>query len=124
MFVIFLKGVSFYICISNFISLLYSVFFSFKPVKRACGIPVLSEYDMLKIKESQKKQQDFFKGFMDKYQNMKVVQEVKERERIRERMYQQASTKVPERTFKTNPKLQQQQQTKSLSSSTDKKEEK
>jgi hypothetical protein len=68
-------------------------------------IPILSEYDMLKLKEGQKKQQDFLKGFWDKYQNMKVVNEVKERERLQEKLYKQASTKVPERTFRENPKL-------------------
>lgn len=99
-------------CVSNFISLLYSILFSIKSVKRVLKIPILSEYDLLQLKESQKKQQDFLKGFRDKYQNMKVVQELKERDQLRERVYKQASTKVPERTFKTNPKLQQQQQQK------------
>lgn len=100
-----MKGVSFYICISNFISLLYSILFSFKPVKKFFKIPILSEYDMLQIKEVQKKQENFIKGFWDKYQNMKIVAEVKERDQIRERMYKEASTKVPERTFKENPML-------------------
>ena len=64
----------------------------------------MSEYETLKIKSHKKKQQDFMTGFMDKWQNMKVVNEHKEREKLRERQFKEAMTKAPEKTYSYNPK--------------------
>lgn len=75
-----------------------------KPVKKLFKIPVLSEYEVLKNKEHRKKQQDFITGFKDKWQNMKVVNEHKEREKLRERQFKESMNKAPERTYSSNPK--------------------
>ena len=42
--------------------------------------------------------------FQDSIKNQKIINEVKERERLRERQFMQAGTRVPQKTFKTNPK--------------------
>lgn len=98
------SGVMSYVCTTNFISLGLSVLLNVNAVKKLLKIPILTEMDKLKIKESQKNTKNFISGFKESIQNQKIIAEVKERETLREKQFAQAGTKVPVKTFKTNPK--------------------
>nr|AWV66674.1 phosphoinositide 3-kinase regulatory subunit 4 [Brachionus koreanus] len=98
------SGVMSYVCTTNFISLALSVILNVNAVKKILKIPILTEMDKLKIKESQKKTKNFISGFKESIQNQRIIAEVKERESLREKQFSQAGTKVPVKTFKTNPK--------------------
>ncbi len=98
-----------YVVTSNLISLSTSILINRKAVKKFLNIPVLSEYEELKIKETQKKQKDFFAGLKESMKNQRMLAELKEREQIREKQFKQAGTSVPTRTFKENPIVKKQQ---------------
>lgn len=93
-----------YFCTTNFISLLVSFLVNNDSVKRVLKIPILSPHQLREIKESQKKGKNFFAEFQESIQNQKIINEVKERERLREKQFLQAGTRVPQKTFKMNPK--------------------
>lgn len=96
-----------YVCTTNFISLTLSVMLNLNAVKKVLKIPILTEMDKLKIKESQKKTKNFIAGFKESIQNQRIISEVKERESLREKQFAQAGAKVPVKTFRTNPKEKQ-----------------
>jgi hypothetical protein len=86
-------------------SLATSFVMSNKAVKKFFKIPILSAFEEQQITESQKKQKNLLSGFKESMQNQKIINEVKERENLREKQFAQAGTKVPIKTFKTNPTL-------------------
>jgi hypothetical protein len=93
-----------YFCTTNMISLLMSFVLNVDTIKRALNIPVLSEHEKREIKESSKKEKNFISGFKESIQNQRIINEVKEREQLRARQFEQAGTRVPQKTFKNNPK--------------------
>jgi hypothetical protein len=93
-----------YFCTTNLISLIISYAVNNDSIKRALKIPILSPNQLREIKESQKKSKNFLTEFQESIKNQKIINEVKERERLRERQFMQAGTRVPQKTFKTNPK--------------------
>ena len=94
-----------YVCTANAISLLTQALINIKPVKKALGIPIPTEYEEQLMKEAQRKQKDFVAGFKESWTNQKMLAELKEREKLMERKFKQAGTTAPPRTFKENPKL-------------------
>lgn len=97
-----------YVCTTNAISLFLSIILNIHSVKRFVGIPIMTEMDKLKLKESQKNSKNFISGFKESIQNQRIIAEVKEREQLREKQFAQAGTRVPVKTFKTNPKANQE----------------
>jgi hypothetical protein len=93
-----------YICTTNFISLLMSFVMNANSVKKMLNIPVLSEHEQRELKESTKNQKNLIDGFKESWQNQKIMSEVREREQLRAKQFDQAGTRVPQKTFKTNPK--------------------
>ena len=93
-----------YFCTTNLISLIISYIVNNDSIKRALKIPILTPNQLKEIKETQKKSKNFLTDFQDSIKNQKIINEVKERERLRERQFMQAGTRVPQKTFKTNPK--------------------
>jgi hypothetical protein len=86
-------------------SLVTSLILSNQGVKKFFKIPILTAYEEQQIKETQKKRKNVISGFRESLQNQKIINEVKERENLREKQFAQAGTKVPIKTFKTNPTL-------------------
>ena len=92
-----------YVATANSISLLTQMVLNLKSVKKVLSIPILTEYDELRIKEAQKKQKNLIEGFKQGYKDKLMLQEIKEREKLMERKFQQAGTNAPVRTFSQNP---------------------
>lgn len=93
-----------YFCTTNLISLIISYIVNNDSIKRKLGIPVLTPNQLREIKKSQKNSKNFFSEFQETIKNQKIINEVQEREKFRERQFMQAGTRVPQKTFKSNPK--------------------
>lgn len=99
-----MQGIMVYFCTTNFISIAISFLVNNDTVKRILKIPILTPNQLREIKESQKKGKNFFSDFQESLTNQKMINEVREREGLRQKQFMQAGTRVPQKTFKTNPK--------------------
>ena len=93
-----------YFCTTNFISLVTSLLLNLNSVKKALKIPILSAHEQKELEMSSKKQKNFIDGFKESIQNQRIISEVREREQLRTKQFNQAGTNVPQKTFKHNPK--------------------
>lgn len=99
-----------YVATSNLVSLSTQYLVNTKKMKKLLGIPELSEFDELRIKETQKKQKDQLAKIYKSYKDSRMLVELKEREKLMERQFKQAGTTAPPKTYKENPRLKQQQE--------------
>ena len=84
--------------------MIWSVIFNIERVKKFFKIPILTPHEEREIRESAKSQKNFLVGINEAWKERQLVNEVQERENIREKMFLQAGTHVPQRTYKKSPK--------------------
>ena len=95
-----------YVCTTNLISLTLATIFSFKNVKKMLGIPIMTKTEELEAKLEQKKKKGLVAGFKESLKNQSLINEVKERDALREKQFNKAASQLPVKTFKSNPKQQ------------------
>jgi predicted O-linked N-acetylglucosamine transferase (SPINDLY family) len=92
-----------YVCTANFFSLATQFLVNIKAVKKALGIPILSEYEEQQLRQASAKKNNLMEDVVNGWKNAKTVSELKEREKLIERRFKDAGTSAPVRTFKHNP---------------------
>ena len=93
---------SLYLCATNATSLLLSVILSQTAVKKFFKIPIPTPAELEEMKQGKKKQKDFFSGLKESIKNQRLMAEVKEREKLREKQFQNAANRVQVKTLKKN----------------------
>lgn len=97
----FSKGTMVYILTSNICSFIISFIMGVPSVQKYFKIPKI---DKKLIEEKKKDAKPFIAGFKESWNNLKVVNEVENREQVRRKKFEEASLAGPVKTFKTNPK--------------------
>ena len=83
--------------------MIVSVILSQTAVKKLCKIPIPTPAELEGMNQNKKKQKDFFTGLKDSIKNQRLMAEVKDREKLRDKQFQNAANRVQVKTFKTNP---------------------
>lgn len=89
-----------YVCATNAFSLTTSFILRNNRVKKALNIPIMSEAEILRLKDQAKKKKGFFEGISDSIDNRKLMSELKERENLQLKKFSQG-TRI--QTFKHDP---------------------
>ena len=91
------------VCTTNVFSLTSAYLMSFNNVKELFGIPVPSDIEIKKVKDSSKTQKNVYesgKSWLEEYNKRKVLKN-------KQKEYESAGKQLPIKTFKTNPKLKE-----------------
>ena len=66
----------------------------------------MTKTEELEAKLEQKKKKGLVAGFKESLKNQSLMNEVKERDALREKQFNKAASQLPVKTFKSNPKQQ------------------